>query len=83
MKDPVIDKAAQDLKSELEKSAKILRDLREEVRLRLHDVERFFQIAARNADVVEASQRHRGTKHCSLAHGDRLAPVAGVPSGKG
>jgi len=36
MKDPAITKAAQDIKSEFEKSAKVLRELREEVRVRLH-----------------------------------------------
>ena len=36
MKDPVISKTAQDIKAELEKSAKVLRELREEVRLQLH-----------------------------------------------
>lgn len=36
MKDPVITKAIQDIKSDLEKSAAVLRELREEVRVRLH-----------------------------------------------
>jgi hypothetical protein len=36
MKDPAITTAAQDLKSELEKSAKVLRSLRDEVRVQLH-----------------------------------------------
>ncbi len=36
MKDPALNKATQDLKSELEKSAHALRELREEVRVRLH-----------------------------------------------
>jgi hypothetical protein len=36
MKDPVITKAIQDIKSDLEKSATILRELREEVRVRIH-----------------------------------------------
>ena len=36
MKNPAITKATQDLKSELEKSAQALRELREEVRVRLH-----------------------------------------------
>jgi hypothetical protein len=36
MKDPTITKAAQDLESELEMSANTLRELRAEVRLRLH-----------------------------------------------
>jgi hypothetical protein len=36
MKDPTISKAAEDIKSELEKSAKVLRALGEEVRLQLH-----------------------------------------------
>ena len=36
MKDPAISKAAQDLKAELDKSAKILRELREELRVRMH-----------------------------------------------
>jgi hypothetical protein len=36
MKDPVISKAAQDLKSELEASAAALRTLRDEVRVKLH-----------------------------------------------
>ncbi len=36
MKDPTITKAAQDIKSELEKSAKVLRELREDVRVQIH-----------------------------------------------
>ncbi len=36
MKNPAITKAAQDIKSELEKSAKVLRELREDVRVQLH-----------------------------------------------
>ena len=36
MKDPAISKAAQDIKSELEKSAKVLRELREDVRVQIH-----------------------------------------------
>jgi hypothetical protein len=36
MKDPVITKAIQDIKSDLEKSATHLRELRDEVRVRLH-----------------------------------------------
>jgi hypothetical protein len=36
MKNPAITKAVEDIKSELEKSAKVLRELREEVRVRIH-----------------------------------------------
>ena len=36
MKNPAITNAAQDIKSELEKSAKVLRELREDVRVQIH-----------------------------------------------
>jgi hypothetical protein len=36
MKDPVVTKTAQDIKAELEKSAKHLRELSEEVRVQIH-----------------------------------------------
>jgi hypothetical protein len=36
MKDPAISKATHDIKSELAKSASVLRDLRNEVRVQLH-----------------------------------------------
>jgi hypothetical protein len=36
MKDPAISKASQDIKAELEKSAKVLRELRDDLRVRPH-----------------------------------------------
>ena len=36
MKEPIVSKAGQDIKSELEKSVKTLRELRDEVRVKLH-----------------------------------------------
>jgi hypothetical protein len=36
MKEPIVSKAGQDIKSELEKSVNTLRELRDEVRVKLH-----------------------------------------------
>jgi hypothetical protein len=36
MKEPIVSKATGDIKSELEKSVKTLRELRDEVRVKLH-----------------------------------------------